>query len=65
MKSIEQVKARIESRIESNRLKLESLGTSEAETLHLRGRIAEAKDLLAALNDKALPDLNYASGIDA
>jgi len=65
MKTIEQIKAHITSRIETQRTKLEAIGVSEADSCVLRGRIAELKELLVALEGKALPSLNYASELDA
>lgn len=63
MRTVEQIKAHINSRIELQRNKLEAIGVSESDSCVLRGRIAELKELLAALENKALPDLNYASEI--
>lgn len=55
MRSSANIKAWADSRLVLARSKLEVLGLGESEYDALRGRIAELKELLVALEDKALP----------
>lgn len=55
MQNISDIKEWANLRIEKNRILLESLKTTADQTIEHRGRIAELKELLAALENKPPP----------